>query len=349
MSEKHLKLKLKRKRAAIQEDKSEQHSSIPVKKSAGVPIQFSSSESDLRSETTGDPYDSKPGVWWDRPDLQAVEKLWAVTLKSAIPNLGHGVWETVPDLPLASPVTCSAEEPNRWKWCSLGEEVGPLPSPPKPPVSSSANLDGRGPNHKVRPVYTSPVSDSTETPPDLGPQNGRLSSVPTQEEAGEGTSVRNPEPPVRRPANVTGRQPRNPFSLRKVLMGGTGRGERDERSPSSGDGGHEGNRTAGRALLEGARGGGAEGAVIKRRLPAHAAAGSDSSAPEQQHRTIRPPVGQGDVSGTPQNRRNSAGGAAAAMETCPMCLLPFPSGFTQMECDSHLAKCLSEMSEDITW
>lgn len=37
------------------------------------------------------------------------------------------------------------------------------------------------------------------------------------------------------------------------------------------------------------------------------------------------------------------------LECCPMCLMPFPAGFTQMECDGHLAQCLSEMHDEIIW
>ncbi|MED6235693.1 hypothetical protein ATANTOWER_031849 [Ataeniobius toweri] len=39
----------------------------------------------------------------------------------------------------------------------------------------------------------------------------------------------------------------------------------------------------------------------------------------------------------------------AALQSCPMCLQGFPAGFTQMERDSHLAQCLSEMNVDMTW
>ncbi|XP_053706177.1 Fanconi anemia core complex-associated protein 20 isoform X1 [Synchiropus splendidus] len=34
---------------------------------------------------------------------------------------------------------------------------------------------------------------------------------------------------------------------------------------------------------------------------------------------------------------------------CPLCLLVFPPSFTQLDRDGHLAECLSEMNEDITW
>ncbi|XP_069771666.1 uncharacterized protein [Narcine bancroftii] len=37
------------------------------------------------------------------------------------------------------------------------------------------------------------------------------------------------------------------------------------------------------------------------------------------------------------------------LESCPMCLVQFPAGFTQLEVDSHLAKCLSESTGDVMW
>ncbi|KAE8293048.1 hypothetical protein D5F01_LYC08143 [Larimichthys crocea] len=43
----------------------------------------------------------------------------------------------------------------------------------------------------------------------------------------------------------------------------------------------------------------------------------------------------------------AAGGVG--LQSCPMCLLVFPAGFTQMDCDGHLAQCLSEVNVDMTW
>lgn len=37
------------------------------------------------------------------------------------------------------------------------------------------------------------------------------------------------------------------------------------------------------------------------------------------------------------------------MSSCPMCLLVFPLGFTQLDRDGHLAQCLSEVNMDVTW
>ncbi|XP_076597948.1 uncharacterized protein LOC143327479 [Chaetodon auriga] len=45
----------------------------------------------------------------------------------------------------------------------------------------------------------------------------------------------------------------------------------------------------------------------------------------------------------------AAGGGGGGLQSCPMCLLVFPAGFTQMDCDGHLAQCLSEVNVDMTW
>ncbi|XP_069466280.1 Fanconi anemia core complex-associated protein 20 isoform X3 [Ambystoma mexicanum] len=39
----------------------------------------------------------------------------------------------------------------------------------------------------------------------------------------------------------------------------------------------------------------------------------------------------------------------APLQTCPMCLLQFDQKFSPLDIDSHLAKCLSESTEDIVW
>ncbi|XP_027869555.1 Fanconi anemia core complex-associated protein 20 [Xiphophorus couchianus] len=47
--------------------------------------------------------------------------------------------------------------------------------------------------------------------------------------------------------------------------------------------------------------------------------------------------------------QNASKHEVGALESCPMCLHVFPSGFTQTEQDGHLAQCLSELSVDMTW
>ncbi|XP_029433754.1 Fanconi anemia core complex-associated protein 20 isoform X2 [Rhinatrema bivittatum] len=39
----------------------------------------------------------------------------------------------------------------------------------------------------------------------------------------------------------------------------------------------------------------------------------------------------------------------ASLQSCPMCLVQFTERLTQLDMDSHLAKCLSESTEDILW
>ncbi|XP_026125088.1 putative per-hexamer repeat protein 5 isoform X2 [Carassius auratus] len=55
------------------------------------------------------------------------------------------------------------------------------------------------------------------------------------------------------------------------------------------------------------------------------------------------------ASGSGLGTTSGTEGAGSGLECCPMCLMPFPAGFTQMQCDGHLAQCLSEMNEDIIW
>uniref|UniRef100_A0A3P9MQJ5 UBZ2-type domain-containing protein n=1 Tax=Oryzias latipes TaxID=8090 RepID=A0A3P9MQJ5_ORYLA len=42
-------------------------------------------------------------------------------------------------------------------------------------------------------------------------------------------------------------------------------------------------------------------------------------------------------------------GGKEELQSCPMCLQDFPSGSSQMDRDSHLAQCLSDMNVDVTW
>ncbi|RLV95063.1 hypothetical protein DV515_00012939 [Chloebia gouldiae] len=41
--------------------------------------------------------------------------------------------------------------------------------------------------------------------------------------------------------------------------------------------------------------------------------------------------------------------AAAALDSCPMCLMQFSGRLSQLDIDGHLARCLSESADDIMW
>ncbi|KAM3617002.1 uncharacterized protein V6R79_000833 [Siganus canaliculatus] len=61
-------------------------------------------------------------------------------------------------------------------------------------------------------------------------------------------------------------------------------------------------------------------------------------------------VHKAEVVGEVEDKKpHSVGGDGGVLPSCPMCLLVFPAGFTQMDCDGHLAQCLSEVNVDVTW
>ncbi|XP_028663309.2 uncharacterized protein si:ch73-70k4.1 [Erpetoichthys calabaricus] len=52
---------------------------------------------------------------------------------------------------------------------------------------------------------------------------------------------------------------------------------------------------------------------------------------------------------TSSEKANSSSKGNLELSSCPLCLLQFPARYSQMEIDGHLAKCLSEMNDDILW
>ncbi|XP_037335305.1 Fanconi anemia core complex-associated protein 20 isoform X2 [Pungitius pungitius] len=58
---------------------------------------------------------------------------------------------------------------------------------------------------------------------------------------------------------------------------------------------------------------------------------------------------RGSLQGGEEMHTHVAGDAGGGwLQSCPMCLVVFPDGFTQMDCDGHLAQCLSEVNVDVT-
>ncbi|XP_029290931.1 uncharacterized protein si:ch73-70k4.1 isoform X2 [Cottoperca gobio] len=59
---------------------------------------------------------------------------------------------------------------------------------------------------------------------------------------------------------------------------------------------------------------------------------------------------QGEAEHKEEVQRSDGGAAGGAgLQSCPICLLVFHVGSTQMDCDGHLAQCLSEANMDMTW
>ncbi|XP_053359679.1 Fanconi anemia core complex-associated protein 20 [Clarias gariepinus] len=77
--------------------------------------------------------------------------------------------------------------------------------------------------------------------------------------------------------------------------------------------------------------------VTDRTSAGKSTSGSERSGPEREGETGAGMSGRG------------SGSDGVRLECCPMCLIPFPAGFSQIECDGHLAQCLSEMNVDMVW
>ncbi|KAI3357665.1 hypothetical protein L3Q82_015518, partial [Scortum barcoo] len=224
------------------------------------------------------------GVWWNREQLPAVEGLWALSLKSAVPYLEKQLWDLLPDLPHPSAARPTALKLDDQRWCDLSEEVPPFPEPSQR-TSPSPDL--------LQQDVSRPGSD----PPDR-----QLSSHSRQSLDGRKTSLqtRNESP---RPSLHSWEGAAAPAGL-------------------SGVGGEQGRKE--------------EEPVGRQRE-------SDNRASENQEEVM-------EVEEEVQRSvRGDGGPGGAVLESCPMCLMVFPAGFTQMDCDAHLAQCLSEVNVDVTW
>ncbi|XP_029995741.1 Fanconi anemia core complex-associated protein 20 isoform X1 [Sphaeramia orbicularis] len=88
-----------------------------------------------------------------------------------------------------------------------------------------------------------------------------------------------------------------------------------------------------------------QGGPLSSERPSRVDVGERRTAENEAVVNRQPPVKQ---TGAPQ-QDDEEGGEGGRLQSCPMCLLVFPVGFTQMDCDGHLAQCLSEMNVDMTW
>ncbi|XP_040050117.2 uncharacterized protein LOC120829778 isoform X2 [Gasterosteus aculeatus] len=234
MSQKHSKSKLKRNKSSFRD---EHPAKTSPKRSALAP-----------TAETG------RSAWWRGECLPVAENLWALTLKSALPDLGDLHWDPVPDLPHPSAAAPPMKLDEELWWCELSRDVAPLPGPDRPATPPPSHSGRRG---------------EEEAPP--------LQALPQR-----------PRP-----------------SSRSSSPG-----------PSTA-GGHE--RRTGAQQEEGA------GPLSNQ----------EASRGSLQEEGLQPHV--------------AGGGGGGRLQSCPMCLVMFPDGFTQMDCDGHLAQCLSEVNVDVTW
>ncbi|XP_074499237.1 uncharacterized protein LOC141772301 [Sebastes fasciatus] len=302
MAEKCSKSKLKRNKSTVRDVQP-----VTVKRS-----HTASSSSEITAETGRSAVPA--AVWWNSEQLPAVESLWALTLKSALPYLENQHWDLVPDLPHPSTARPTALTLDEQRWFDLGEEVTPFPEPcpPSPRTSSCPDPLGLGSSRRELSVQTEPAPD---------PSDRQLSSHSRQSHDGNTTSLQ----------ALTKRPRSSPHSWE---------GPTSSAGPSSA-GGDEG-RKRGTGLLNRQfltnQGKVSESRVSLQREGENEAEVVEDKDEEEVQRSVR---GDGGAAAA------AAGGAR--LQICPMCLLVFPVGFTQMDCDGHLAQCLSEVNVDMTW
>ncbi|XP_051525279.1 keratin, type I cytoskeletal 9 [Myxocyprinus asiaticus] len=417
--------KLKRKKSAVEECRSEQLFRIKKTNENLCTLQESSCSKTSTGSSAADAVS-----WWERSELSDVERIWALTWRALCPTLQPNEEEYVPQLPPPSstfPQRDPVEKVSDWRWHSPDEVVNAPPDLPAqsflnqlppvndfnphshPPVAQNTRESGQSPlinqeSHKSQISQQCHLEEkvncghaSSDKPSNkLGPA-GKESECREMEHHGkttikscsslkrapsyemvEGVKLNTKAPSVHRyrqdSSAMTGGQGRERegrMSEKQMGAGGSlGRLEVESGARGSGLGKKSGVGGSGSGLqtksVRGGSGlswgtqlgvgGSGSGLLIK------SAAGGSGSGLGAKSGGLQTKSGsglswgtqsEGGGSGSGLGVKSEAGaseeGSGSGLECCPMCLMPFHAGFSQMECDAHLAQCLSEMNEDIAW
>ncbi|XP_072536847.1 uncharacterized protein [Salminus brasiliensis] len=289
---------------------------------------------------------AESGPWWTAADLTAVEKVWVLTLQAICPSVfsSPASMSCVPELP-QTPTRAEGERPSDWHWCRLDEDVTDLPALRDPPVCL--------PIHSVPPC--APNDGSLQLEPSPAEQ---LSE--TIHEQHTSTSQRHLEDDRKRcpaPQEWSEQQRDGSRLIKRPPKSGGGKSGRKIKLSQQGvqtpgyhsDGrDHRKGTYLQRKKLTGGEPEGISGAGLecegksKAEVSGVGSAGGDGAGTGARVSSLA-----NDADCRPGTSRAEA--AEAKLECCPMCLMPFPAGFSQMDCDGHLAQCLSEMNVDVVW
>ncbi|XP_031421428.1 translation initiation factor IF-2 isoform X2 [Clupea harengus] len=354
MTEKHQTVsKLKRRKTSLEDCKPEQlHRTLP-RESIGV---FLAQQEQPSCKRACDPSGALRGQeWWAQSGLSPLERLWAITLQafSAQPPETSST-ELLPELPPPLTPTCAREKRAEWRWCCLDDEVGALPEMPvvaqHPPVSSASSGQPVpvAPANAV-PTETTCLSDRAapkrmcagagaraRAGGEEGRQRSATVSVPTSQRCHQSgdKGLRGVGMATTRPAT----------SSASSLAVATDTRTRGGREPAAGTAATATASVTLETFFSAGRGGGGGGGGgvkkegIKQRPPT-----------DHQSGTGVPPTPSAGQQGASVEAKRGGGAGARDLDCCPMCLMPFPAGFSQMDCDGHLAQCLSEMNTDMMW
>ncbi|XP_041129113.1 uncharacterized protein si:ch73-70k4.1 [Polyodon spathula] len=349
--EKHPKLKLKRKKTGVHQQKSDlsKHS----KEGSKTGLCETTRKDTFAEERTGSPFSCDAGAWWDKSDL--TENLWASTLKSVYPDLMPSAWEPVPDLPAFTPKAWLKQDYPRLGACIGGCKAWtPFPSMCEPVIYPSdlgtelkTMIEGKVPAELAKHDMSEP-----NQPEDPSSSKG--------EATGKTAKLRSDE--TYRPDHGKKMENRHHCHEPSRLSGLTrGRSESTltDRTPSSREAGPQRpaeNLTAAFHSSEEAQSVKKSEDAVKKQLPVFGERDVDSCITIEDSSSDESPMRADHSVSTPRKHGNANhervdgnSDGRLSIESCPMCLQQFPAGFTQLETDCHLAKCLSEMNEDIEW
>ncbi|KAI7798049.1 putative fibroin heavy chain [Triplophysa rosa] len=394
--------KLKRKKPAVENCRPEQQSVVKNTSESFRRVQESHCSKTLT--------DSSPGgavPWWERSELNDVERIWALTLTALCPTLQTHQEECIPQLPPPSSTLLQGapvEKVSDWKWGSPNKDfdLPDLPAPSyalhPPPVNdptsrpptvedtgeSTARTDqGEGASvcdlqptqHQHLEGHASldkqsdrlgparKVSQRGEITDDHGNAAVKMCSSlkrPLSYEEGERIKLNTNSPSVHRygqnssvPTGRQGREGEKRGGLgNQVVASGSGAGGSKLRVGTKQGAGGSGTQLK----TKPGAGGATSGLGIKSRaggseseLGTESGAGGSGSGLRTKTGAGGSGSGLGTKSGESMLSLEIKPESKSELECCPMCLMAFPAGFSQMECDGHLAQCLSEMHEDIVW
>ncbi|XP_062396526.1 translation initiation factor IF-2 isoform X2 [Sardina pilchardus] len=355
MPEKHTVSKLKRRKTSVEECKSDQAHRTVLRESIGSSL----AQQEQRPSCIRAAYCPSGAVrdgqgWWARPGLPPLERLWALTLQafSAQPPEPSAT-EQLPELPPPHTQTCARVKRGEWRWCCLGDEVGALPERPAVAQRAPAGSASSGQPVPVAPANAVPTETTCLSRRRAAPEPERVCTDASgrargtagheEEEEDEEEDGGHSRGPIAVPTEASQRRSQGGDGGRRGIAAATGRPKGWRESAA----GTAATATAGVRLdtfFGGGRGGGRGGRAkeegIKRRPT------------DQRSGTQAPPTpspGQQGASAAAAGAAGASGAGGSGLECCPMCLMPFPAGFTQMDCDGHLALCLSEMNTDMVW
>ncbi|XP_058849041.1 uncharacterized protein LOC131698816 [Acipenser ruthenus] len=351
--EKHPKLKLKRKKSVVHGESADLFKNS--KEGSKTDLYETTRKVTFLEEKTESTFSCDAGAWWDKTDL--TENLWASTLKSVYPDLKQSTWEPVPDLPAFAPKAWLKQEYPKLDDCIGGCKAWtPFPSVCEPAIYPDLGTElktaikGEVPVELAKHGLSEPnqPEDSSTSKGEATGETARLRSNETYRTDHGNETEYHHHHHQRKPSRSSG------------PTGGRSESTSTDRTPSSRVAGPQRpaeNLAAGFRSSEEAQSVKKSEDAIKKQLPVLEVGDVDSCITIEDSSSDESPMRADHSVETPRKHGNAANhervdgksDGRLSIESCPMCLQQFPAGFTQLETDCHLAKCLSEMNEDIEW